>query len=189
MLSQARCRPDFQAAHNDPHNLFPAGGEVNGDRSAHPYGTVEGEPRTYGACDFEVGGRPKVAELGEGVRGELARAMLYMEERYGVDVRMPREALLEWHENDLPREWERGACATDRSRDRITEPLYRKPIVSIDRGPRPFRVGPLVVGPTAKTRVRNPSAFQPVSVMSRRPSSSPSCQLVPWMVSFGHDRS
>ena len=27
---------------NDPHNLFPAGGEVNGDRSAHPYGTVEG---------------------------------------------------------------------------------------------------------------------------------------------------
>ena len=89
-------------------------------------------------CDFEVGGRPKVAEPGEGVRGELARAMLYMEERYGVDVRMPREALLEWHENDLPREWERGACATDRSRDRITEPLYRKPIVSIDRGAEAF---------------------------------------------------
>ena len=78
--------PDIQAAHHDPHNLFSAGGEVNGDRSAHPYGNVKGEPRTYGACDFEVGGRPKVAEPGEGVRGELARAMLYMEERYGVDV-------------------------------------------------------------------------------------------------------
>ena len=36
--------PDFQAAHNDPHNLFPAGGEVNGDRSAHPYGTVQAAP-------------------------------------------------------------------------------------------------------------------------------------------------
>ena len=34
--------PDFQAAHNDPHNLFPAGGEVNGDRSAHPYGDGSG---------------------------------------------------------------------------------------------------------------------------------------------------
>ena len=72
---------EFLAAHNDPHNLFPAGGEVNGDRSAHPYGTVEGEPRKYGTCDFEVGGRPKAAEPAEGVRGEVARAMLYMADR------------------------------------------------------------------------------------------------------------
>lgn len=50
----------FLAAHNDPHNLFPAGGEVNGNRSAYPYGTVEGEPRCYGACDFEVGGKTAV---------------------------------------------------------------------------------------------------------------------------------
>ena len=40
--------PAFRAAHNDPHNLFPAGGEVNGDRSNHAYGNVAGEPRAFG---------------------------------------------------------------------------------------------------------------------------------------------
>ena len=53
--------PEFRAAHNDPHNLFPAGGEVNGDRSNHPYGTVAGENRAYGTCDFEVGGTPNAS--------------------------------------------------------------------------------------------------------------------------------
>ena len=98
--------PAFQAAHNDPHNLFPAGGEVNGDRSNRAYGTVAGEPRVYGACDFEVGGKPKVAEPAPRVRGELARAMLYMAERYGVNVRMTRDELLGWHRADPPAEWE-----------------------------------------------------------------------------------
>ena len=98
---------EFLAAHNDPHNLFPAGGEVNGDRSAHPYGTVEGEPRKYGACDFEVGGKPKAAEPAEGVRGEIARAMLYMADRYGIDVKMTQDELTVWHEADPPDGWER----------------------------------------------------------------------------------
>ncbi len=40
------------------HNLAPSVGELNGDRSNHPYGIVEDEPREYGACDFEVGGSP-----------------------------------------------------------------------------------------------------------------------------------
>ena len=98
--------PAFQAAHNDPHNLFPAGGEVNGDRSNRAYGMVAGEPRAYGVCDFEIGGRPRVAEPAAAVRGELARAMLYMAERYAVDVRMTRDELLGWHRADSPDRWE-----------------------------------------------------------------------------------
>ena len=97
----------FVAAHNDPHNLFPAGGEVNGDRSANPFGNVEGEPRRYGSCNFEVGGEPMVAEPAEQVRGEIARAMLYMAVRYGVDVRMAHAALMSWHLADPPEAWER----------------------------------------------------------------------------------
>ena len=96
----------FMAAYTDPHNLFPAGGEVNGDRSSYPFGKVEGEPREYGACDFEVGGTPKVAEPALGIRGEVARAMLYMVDRYGVDVRMSRDELIWWHEADPPHTWE-----------------------------------------------------------------------------------
>ncbi len=99
--------PAFMAAYTDPHNLFPAGGEVNGDRSAHSFGAVEGETREYGACDFEVGGRPKVSEPADGVRGEIARAMLYMADRYGVKVRMAQAKLLKWHESDPVAAWER----------------------------------------------------------------------------------
>ena len=99
--------PEFMEAHNDLHNLLPAGGELNGDRLNHPFGEVDGEARVYGECDFEVGGKPKVAEPIEGARGELARAMLYMAKRYGVNVRMPRETLMQWDENDPAEPWER----------------------------------------------------------------------------------
>ena len=54
--------PAFMAAHNAPHNLFPADGEINGARGHHPFGRVLGEVRKYGTCDFEVGGEPKAAE-------------------------------------------------------------------------------------------------------------------------------
>ena len=77
-----------------------------GNRKHHPFGTVEGEPRTYGTCDFELGGSPKVAEPTGRARGELARAMLYMAETYEVDVRMSHEELKSWHEADPPEPWE-----------------------------------------------------------------------------------
>ena len=118
--------PDFVAAHNDPHNLFPSGGEVNGDRLNHPYGTVKDEPRAYGSCDFEVGGRPKVAEPTDSVRGELARAMLYMADRYGVDVRMARRELMAWHGNNSPQQWE-----LERARRIETETGLHNPYVVV----------------------------------------------------------
>ena len=96
----------FMSPNTDPNNLFPSGGEVNGDRSNLPYGDVSGEPRDYGACDFEI--RNKVAEPGTMVRGELARAMLYMAGTYGVDIRVPLETVLEWSKNDPPELWETG---------------------------------------------------------------------------------
>ena len=56
--------------------------------------TVAGEHRSYGACDFEVGGSPTVAEPTKCVRGELARAMLYMADQYGAEIRgITRDAL------------------------------------------------------------------------------------------------
>ena len=102
----AKVDPEFIAAYVSPHNLFPSSGEVNGDRSAHPFGTVPGEARNYGACDFEVGGTPKVAEPPSGVRGEIARAMLYMVDAHGVSVRRDREKLIRDSKSDPPEDWE-----------------------------------------------------------------------------------
>ena len=68
--------------------------------------TVQGEVREHGACDFEVGGRPKAAESSTVVRGEIARAMLYMADRYGVNVGTEHEELMNWHRDDPPETWE-----------------------------------------------------------------------------------
>ncbi len=100
---------DFDLAHNDPNNLFPSSGEVNGDRSNHPYGLVEGEPREYGQCDAELAGagRNKTFEPAEGpMRGVAARAMLYMSQTYGADVKMPLATVWSWHTTYPPQAWE-----------------------------------------------------------------------------------
>ena len=100
---------EFRIAHNDPNNLYPSSGEVNGDRLNYPYGEVLGEPRSYGVCNFEVAtvSGTKVAEPPEGaVRGVLARSMLYMAEVYGADVRLPMETVWSWHTENPPSPWE-----------------------------------------------------------------------------------
>ena len=103
-----KTNPSFRLAHNDPNNLFPSSGEINGDRSNHPYGNVPDESRVYGQCDFEMGGAgaDKVAEPGDLVRGVLARAMLYMSQVYGADVKVPLSEVLKWHQDNPPAEWE-----------------------------------------------------------------------------------
>ena len=100
----------FHQAHNDPNNLFPSSGEVNGDRSNYSYGEVVGEKRLYGQCDFEIGVKTngtRIAEPGDGPqRGVLARAMLYMSQVYGADVKMPLTTAWEWHKQYPPQPWE-----------------------------------------------------------------------------------
>jgi deoxyribonuclease-1 len=103
-----RVNEHFSRAHNDPNNLFPSSGEVNGDRSNHPYGDVEGEERVYGSCDFEIGPaeQGKIAEPSELSKGAVARAMLYMSEVYGVNVRLPFNTLWQWHVDNPVQPWE-----------------------------------------------------------------------------------
>lgn len=98
--------PAFRAAHNDPHNLFPANGQLNGDRSNHPFGVVEGEPRKYGACDFEVGGSPKRAEYSKAVKGDVARAILYMHAMHSIAVPYDLDQLMRDSAEDPPEIWE-----------------------------------------------------------------------------------
>lgn len=46
--------PLFEAAHNDLYNLFPAEGEINGDRKDYNWGMVSGARRDYGSCAFKI---------------------------------------------------------------------------------------------------------------------------------------
>lgn len=93
---------------NDLHNLVPSVGEINGDRGNLPYGIVEGEPRAYGACDFEVGGSPKVAEPREEIRGNVARIWLYMAETWDFQLDDKELEMFErWGADDDVSLWER----------------------------------------------------------------------------------
>ncbi len=92
---------EFRKLEADLHNLAPSVGELNADRSNHPYGIVKNEPREYGACDFEVAGSPKVAEPMENIRGDVARVWLYMSETYNVRFSREERAMFKaWHAAD-----------------------------------------------------------------------------------------
>ncbi len=100
--------PSFETAHNDLHNLVPAVGEANGDRSNYRFGLIEGEPREYGACDFEVDEAHDRAEPTESIRGDIARVSFYMEATYGVRLSEAQRKLFEaWDRQDPVDAWER----------------------------------------------------------------------------------
>lgn len=99
--------PVFNTAHNDLNNLYPAIGEVNGDRSNFNWGEVPGEKREYGACTMEVDESIRRAEPPEYVKGEIARTMFYMEKTYGFRLSgQDRKLYAAWNRMDPPDNWE-----------------------------------------------------------------------------------
>lgn len=102
-----RSDEEFRTAHNDLHNLVPAVGEINGDRSSYRYGEIAGEARVYGSCDFEVDSKNDVAEPAEAIRGFIARVSLYMIDRYGIDVSPSYyDMFMAWDAEFPPDAWE-----------------------------------------------------------------------------------
>jgi deoxyribonuclease I len=98
----------FQKIEADLHNLTPAVGELNADRSNLKYGIVAGEPRKYGKCNFEIGGTPKVVEPRNEIRGDAARIWFYMSDTYGIPLSDAQRTMFEeWSRGDPPDQWER----------------------------------------------------------------------------------
>ncbi|SCA55912.1 DNA-specific endonuclease I [Candidatus Terasakiella magnetica] len=93
--------PEFSKMEADLHNLVPAIGELNGDRSNYRFTMLEGEPRKYGKCDFEVNFKAKKAEPAPEVRGDIARIYFYMAEQYGLKLSKQQKKLLKaWDKSD-----------------------------------------------------------------------------------------
>jgi deoxyribonuclease-1 len=96
----------YRTMSTDLHNLAPVLGELNGDRKNYGFGIVPGEARKYGHCDFEVGGR--VAEVDFRIRGNVARAYLYMGLIYGIEFSKEELKMYRrWHKEDPPDAWEK----------------------------------------------------------------------------------
>ena len=106
--NQCRDRSElFNSIEADLHNLYPARQEINEERSSFRYAEISGELRRFGDCDFEVDYQAREAEPSEASRGEIARAMFYMENRYhdaGLEIFSGQARMLrQWHRDDPPR--------------------------------------------------------------------------------------
>ncbi len=98
----------FRFIESDMHNMFPALSEVNKIRSAMSFSTIKGEKHlkldSVSNCDFEVDFRKRRVEPRPAARGEIARAMLYMDDTYSeLELfKRQREMLIKWHQADRP---------------------------------------------------------------------------------------
>ncbi|WP_422136175.1 endonuclease [Endozoicomonas sp. ALD040] len=90
-----RKNPDFRKMESDLHNLVPAIGEVNGDRSNYRFGFLQDTPKMYGQCDFKVNFKERKAQPPITKRGKIARIYLYMASRYAFRISKSQKKLYE----------------------------------------------------------------------------------------------
>lgn len=104
--SRKLCRensPRFNRIEADMHNLYPARADINRVRSSFPFGEIAGEQREFGRCDFEFHSRQRVVEPRPASRGNIARALFYMHETYGLTLYRRQAALMKkWNREDPP---------------------------------------------------------------------------------------
>jgi deoxyribonuclease-1 len=91
----------------DMHNLAPAVGELNADRSNYRFGVLPELVSQYGACPFKVDFNARVAEPRPEARGLIARVQFYMHDRYNLPMsRQQQELYMAWNTQYPPTAWE-----------------------------------------------------------------------------------
>lgn len=103
-----RVDAEFNRMEANLHNLVPALGEVNADRSNFRFADIPGQPTQYGSCQFEVDSRQRLAEPADAVKGQIARIYFYMHERYALPMSQSDQRLMmDWHQRFPVSDWER----------------------------------------------------------------------------------
>lgn len=88
-LARRQCAAEdeeFRAMEADLYNYHPVLAALSERRGANPFAQVQGEPRDFGACDFETQsdmGKSLKIEPPPAVMGDIARTYLYMAAKYG----------------------------------------------------------------------------------------------------------
>ena len=99
---------EFNKMEGDMHNLFPAIGEVNGDRANYRFSDWNGTPEQYGQCQILVDFKERRVQPPKGlVRGQIARAYLYMSQQHGLRLAAQQRKLFEAWDRQYPADsWE-----------------------------------------------------------------------------------
>ncbi|WP_295164866.1 endonuclease [uncultured Buchnera sp.] len=91
----------------DLHNLQPAIGEINGDRSNFQYGQLNSHIEQYGKCNMKIDFKKQVAEPPKRARGKIARTYFYMSETYKIKLSKIEKKLLKIWDISFPvTKWE-----------------------------------------------------------------------------------
>jgi deoxyribonuclease-1 len=100
--------PVFKAMEADLFNLYPAVGEVNGDRNNFNYGMASGVAPQYGQCKTKVDFEQHAAEPRDEVKGLVARTTFYMFDRYNLSMsRQQQQLLMAWNKQFPVTAWEK----------------------------------------------------------------------------------
>lgn len=91
----------------DMHNLFPAIGELNGDRKNFRFDFEEASGGQYGECKFDVLFKERRARVKKELRGVIARDYLYFNKQYGMKLSKQEMSKYQaWNKEYPADEWE-----------------------------------------------------------------------------------
>lgn len=98
----------FRKMEADLHNLTPAVGEVNGDRSNYNFSQWNGiHGATYGRCEMQVDFKHRSVMPPDRAKGAIARTYLYMSERYDFRLSTQQKRLMQvWNKQYQVSPWE-----------------------------------------------------------------------------------
>lgn len=97
----------FDIMEGDMHNLQPAVGEVNADRSNFRFSEFTKKFNQYGKCEFATDFKKRQVQPRKEVKGMIARTYLYMEQRYGIVLASQEKNLMqEWNRAYPAKQWE-----------------------------------------------------------------------------------
>lgn len=102
--NRKNCASDkqFDLMEGDLHNLYPAVGEVNGDRGNFQFTDMGVKPNQYGQCQMYVNFKGKKAQPPKEAMGPIARAHLYMAEQYKIRLSDGQRKLYEAWNRQYP---------------------------------------------------------------------------------------
>lgn len=99
--------PQFKLMEGDLHNLQPAIGEVNADRSNYHYAVFTKNYDQYGQCEAATNFANKQFQPREAIRGMIGRTYRYMSTRYNIKLSHQEAKLMQtWDKRYPPKQWE-----------------------------------------------------------------------------------
>ena len=98
----------FKIMESDMHNLVPAIGEINNDKSNFRFGEKLPKKGQYGNCELKIDFENRIVYPRAEIRGDIARIYLYMSKTYNIKLSKEDKKMFEkWDEEDPISKWEK----------------------------------------------------------------------------------